>query len=200
MTPETDTVPACPDCGSQSINRKNPTHAASRADSPDCAWRCSVCGHQFDEPEQQERQIREPGHPDGKALWSADQDAYPDGGRDGYQEWVGEECPECGVEITQDALRYNGYAWEHKNPEAHPQAGHHVIQETVRTAGKQADPIRVELLADLLDAAREWEHGDDVHIPNAIRRLASKAGVSEQVIDAATARYERRRSEEGEGQ
>lgn len=64
-------------------------------------------------------------------LCEAEPEAFPDGGRTGYEQWVGEDCPECGVEITRRALRHNGFAWEHKNPEAHPQAGHHIIQETI---------------------------------------------------------------------
>lgn len=64
----------------------------------------------------------------------SDQNIATDGGRttmDRYEELMGSECPECGVEIDGGSLRYNGWAWEHKNPEAHPQAGHHVIRETI---------------------------------------------------------------------
>lgn len=39
----------------------------------------------------------------------------------------GRECPECGVEIDAGSLRWNGQAWEHKNPNVHPQAGHHML-------------------------------------------------------------------------
>lgn len=42
-------------------------------------------------------------------------------------EIYGRECPECGVEIDAGSLRWNGWAWEHKNPNVHPQAGHHAI-------------------------------------------------------------------------
>lgn len=55
---------------------------------------------------------------------------------DGADEWLGEECPECGVEIEPGDLRFNGWAWEHKNPLAHAQAGHHVIRDS---AGTDAD-------------------------------------------------------------
>lgn len=45
----------------------------------------------------------------------------------GWKSWIGEECPECGVEITVGSLRFNGRTWEHKNPNVHPQSGHHII-------------------------------------------------------------------------
>ena len=37
----------------------------------------------------------------------------------------GEECPECGSTIEPGSVRYAGYGWEHKDPNVHPQAGHH---------------------------------------------------------------------------
>lgn len=46
----------------------------------------------------------------------------------------GRECPECGVEIDAGSLRWNGFAWEHKNPNVHPQAGHHaILRRSLRT-------------------------------------------------------------------
>lgn len=48
---ETDggTSPACPDCGSATISRRQPGHAMS---DPwvDTRWRCGDCGHRFDQP------------------------------------------------------------------------------------------------------------------------------------------------------
>lgn len=43
------------------------------------------------------------------------------------EELYGMQCPECGVEMDSGSIRFNGQSWEHKNPEAHPQAGHHVF-------------------------------------------------------------------------
>lgn len=54
---------------------------------------------------------------------------------DSVEYWIGRDCPECGVEINVGSIRYNGFGLEHKNPEAHPQAGHHVIIETVPGGG-----------------------------------------------------------------
>ncbi|RDZ53094.1 hypothetical protein C5C07_15275 [Haloferax sp. Atlit-4N] len=48
-----------------------------------------------------------------------------------YDDLIGAECPICSEEITPGALRWSGLAWEHKSEEAHPQAGHHQISETV---------------------------------------------------------------------
>lgn len=36
-------------------------------------------------------------------------------------------CPCCGETPTGGSVRWNGFAWEHKSRETHPQAGHHVM-------------------------------------------------------------------------
>jgi len=64
-------------------------------------------------------------------TWYVEFDTVEATGSADADQWIGETCPECGVEIDGGSLRYNGYAWEHKNPEAHPQAAHHIITETI---------------------------------------------------------------------
>jgi hypothetical protein len=36
-------------------------------------------------------------------------------------------CPQCGEELTGGSIRWNGFAWEHKSSDTHPQAGHHIM-------------------------------------------------------------------------
>jgi hypothetical protein len=131
-------VEACPECESSNINQRQFPR------TPDEEWFCLDCREAFGEPIH--RPPKQPGgnySAIGKRLIEADpDDLRTDGGAvDSYQLWLGEDCPECGVEIDEGSLRFNGRAWEHKNPETHPQAGHHVIRETigeeVRTDGGQ---------------------------------------------------------------
>lgn len=40
-------------------------------------------------------------------------------------EW--DPCPQCGENLIPGSVRWNGTKWEHKSKEAHPQAGHHIM-------------------------------------------------------------------------
>lgn len=48
----------------------------------------------------------------------------------------GHDCPECGSVIDRGSLRWGGAGtWEHKDPDSHAQAGHHVFDALAAVAG-----------------------------------------------------------------
>jgi len=108
-------------------------------DEPDeLEYRCVACGHE------QVGTLSDDCEECGERRWRyvgpipGEEEIATDGGtvelipaRIDYDELIGAECPICGEEMTPGAVRFNGRAWEHKSSEAHPQAGHHQISETV---------------------------------------------------------------------
>lgn len=39
----------------------------------------------------------------------------------------GATCPRCGGDMPRESIRFNGTDWEHKDPDAEGQAGHHAF-------------------------------------------------------------------------
>lgn len=52
---------------------------------------------------------------------------------------VGQDCPACGSTIEPGAIRWNGSYWAHKDPNSHPQAGHHVFDAVEAAGGDDGD-------------------------------------------------------------
>jgi hypothetical protein len=80
------TVEICPECGAGGPDLElrsggDPFGAPSRKGDPDKRWRCSACGHCFDEPDQREAKRDHIPHAGvGAELEEMDPDDWPPGG------------------------------------------------------------------------------------------------------------------------
>lgn len=61
----------------------------------------------------------------------------------------GATCPACGGDMPRGSIRYNGFEWQHKDPDADPQAGHHTFDPAAVEWAKTDEhtPRRVECQA-----------------------------------------------------
>lgn len=82
---DVETVRCCPDSECESARISLHTSSAARARHEDIArWRCTECGHEFDDPDTRPSRgvYRGPTSPEGLALRDADpDDVLPDGGQ-----------------------------------------------------------------------------------------------------------------------